>query len=142
MEPKYYKSRVDWWVYASAALPFAFCAVWLAFDSGANWLPAALCFLLGCLMVFCYCSISYAIKGDMLGVRAWGKWTWYPIAKISSIGRVHSVLSAPALSSRRVAIRFTDRNILRSADPLWLSPLDDSGFISEIIKINPSVAIK
>ncbi len=51
-------------------------------------------------------------------------------------------LAAPALSSTRLAIRFTDRNILRSSLPLEISPLDRTGFVNRLLSVNPGITIR
>ena len=69
-------------------------------------------------------GIWYAIEGNNLIVYQFFRPKRYPIKKIKDVRYSKGFLAAPALSSTRLAIRFTDRNILRSSRPRGRSPLD------------------
>lgn len=89
-----------------------------------------------------FISLKYEIRGNQLGIRTFFRWNWYPIDKISTITRRQSIISAPALAYDRLAIKFSDKKILRSSMPLEISPDDFNRFISEIKDVNPDVIVK
>ncbi len=88
-------------------------------------------------------GISYGIKGDKLLVYTFFIPREYPIEKIASIEPTKSVLSSPATSlSARLAIKFTDRGILRSVMPLIISPVRPDEFIRALLAVNPNIQVK
>ena len=95
-----------------------------------------------CLFV-CYAFVStkYAVRGNEFGVKVLLGWQWFPIEKIESIAHVNSILASAALSTHRIAIKFSDRKILKSSSPLEISPKDDKGFIAALLKVNPNIRI-
>lgn len=63
--------------------------------------------------------------------------------KIGVIEPTKSLLSAPATSlTRRIAISFTDRTVLKSAMPIIISPADTERFINTLVSINPEIKVK
>lgn len=62
--------------------------------------------------------------------------------KIKDVRYSKGFLAAPALSSTRLAIRFTDRNILRSSLPLEISPLDRTSFVNRLLSVNPGITVR
>ncbi len=88
-------------------------------------------------------SVKYQICGDRLGIRNFFyRWEWFPISKISEVKKTSGILSAPALSTRRVSIKFSDRKILKSSMPLEISPRDRDAFIARLTQINPGILVK
>lgn len=138
---KSFKSKVDWWIYAICIATFL-CCVPLGLVDGDFMLMTILGIGFVALEIFVFASIKYAIKGDKLGVRCYCRWSWYPIDKISEVRKVHGILSAPACSTARVAIRFSDKRILKSSMPLEISPIRRDEFISTLKEINPSIIVK
>lgn len=139
METKYYKSRVDWWVYAIVVLTVGYC-LFFGFWLGDLWLFGTLGLGFGAFEVVAFASVKYAIRGNELGVRGMSfRWTWYPIDKIADIRKTSDILSASALSARRLAIKFSDRKILKSSLPLEISPVDRDAFVAELRAINPDI---
>lgn len=87
-------------------------------------------------------TVYYRVEGDRLIVHQLFFTESYPIDKIASIERTKSWLSAPATSlTHRIAIRFTDRKVLRSAMPLVISPTPEHDFIRQLREINPAIAV-
>lgn len=140
-ETKYYASRIDWWIYAVVIGTFLLCVPIGVIDK-----DFLLMTILGvgfvALEIFVFASIAYAIKGDKLGVRMYYKWTWYPIDRIAEAKKTHGILTAPACSTHRVAIKFLDRSILKSYMPLEISPEDRDGFIADLRTVNPDIIVK
>ena len=141
METKYCKSRVAWWVYAVVIFTMAYCLGFaICFDSYALMVPLGVAFAV--LEIVAFCSVKYAIRGNELGVRGMNYgWTWYPIDKITEARKRSGILSASALSTRRIAIRFSDRKILKSSSPLEISPEDRDAFLAELLSVNPNIML-
>ncbi len=142
MTVKYYNSKVDWWVYATAALTLACCMLGPILSGEDQLLGIIQSIILVGLEIFIFTSIKYAIRGNELGVRMFYKWQWVPIDKITEIKKVTSLLSTAALSMHRVSIKFSDRKILKSVSPMEISPKDRDGFIDDLRTINPKIILK
>lgn len=136
---KVYNSKIDWWIWA--VLLFAVVVVIVAGIGSPVWLTATLAAATGGIVLFTIFNCRYAIDGDELLVYTFGRPKRYPVGRIKEIKYCTSMLSAPALSSRRLAIRFTDRSIMRTYRPLEISPLDRDTFVKELLKINPSISV-
>lgn len=87
-----------------------------------------------------FLSIYYRIDVDKLVVYTFFIPTAYPIDKIKEIKPTKSVLSSPATSlSHRLAITFTERNILKSSSSLVISPVRQEEFIRQLLSVNPEI---
>lgn len=133
-----YHSRIDWWIWATLAFTITVIVVcgigmpiWYSLAYG---IP-----LIG--LEICMFGVKYAIEGDRLIVYFFFRAHSYPISKIRDVKFTKGILSAPALSTHRLAIRFTDRSILRSSLPLEISPKDREAFARRLVEINPSIQV-
>lgn len=135
-----YRSRVGIWIWCIGLFGLAaMIAVEIANPRSTFIIPTTY-FIMFCIFVF---GCRYAIDGDTLIVYQYFCPKRYPISKIKSIEIIDKGwITGPALSRKRVGITFTDRNILRSALPLEISPADRDNFIARIKSLNPSVSIK
>ncbi|WP_295731395.1 PH domain-containing protein [uncultured Muribaculum sp.] len=136
----YFRSKVDWWVWATVVFTVAVCVIPLIGDDDCL-LGICLGTIFGVMEIALFASIKYAIRGDELGVRMLWRWHWFPIDKISDMRKVTSILSSAALSVRRVAIRFSDRRILKSSAPIEISPKNRDAFMERLLEINPDIKI-
>ena len=138
----FFKPKVDWWVPSVVIFTVVMCFAGPAFDG--DWLVGAILAVLLCgIEIMIFGSVKYQIQSDRLGVRnLFYRWEWFPISKITEIKSVRSVLSASALSFNRLAIRFSDRTILKSSMPLEIAPKDAEGFIHSITDINSEIIVK
>lgn len=108
-----------------------------------EWLAGILlCIAVTAVEIVIFAGVEYQIKDNMLGVRNFFRWSWFPIDMIEEVRPVRSYLSAAALSADRIAIRFSDRSILRSSMPLEISPACREAFITALKAINPSITVK
>ena len=90
-----------------------------------------------------FASVKYQICDGKLGIRnLFYKWEWFPIDKISEVKKSSGIFSAPALSTKRISIKFSDKKILKSLMPLEISPKDCDGFIAQLKEINPNIVEK
>lgn len=133
-----YNSKIDWWIPVVVIFSVACCFVGPMFDGDLWWGVGLGCVVLS-IELFIFTSVKYKIEDNRLGVRSFYRWTWYPIDKIAEVKRQRSILSAPALSCDRLAIKFTDKNILKSSMPLEISPKDQTSFIYRLRQINPRI---
>lgn len=133
MDAVTYKSKIDWWVPGVVVFSAIVCLVGPMID-GDYLAGVILSLLIAAVEIIMFAGVKYQICGDRLGVRNFFRWTWFPIGMISEVRNTRSVLSAPALSFDRLAIRFTDRTILKSVMPLEISPKDKNAFIATIVR--------
>ncbi|MDE6384061.1 MAG: PH domain-containing protein [Paramuribaculum sp.] len=88
-------------------------------------------------------SVYYKIDGDQLIVYQFFISTAFPINKIAEIKPTKSILSSPAASLKhRIAITFTDRSVLKSRDPLIISPVRPEEFVAQLRAVNPNIKFK
>ena len=79
---------------------------------------------------------DYTIKGEKLYIRCGILFHMtLPINKISEIAHKSTVLSSPALSAKRIGIRYGLKNWI------YISPKDQEDFISDLKSINPLITI-
>ncbi|MBJ2196279.1 PH domain-containing protein [Barnesiella sp. CU968] len=117
----------------------AACCLVPCFIDHSLWL-VTLCLAMLAFVLLTFQGIYYRIDGDKLIVYSFFIPTAYPIDKIKEIKPTKSVLSAPATSlSHRLAITFTDRQILKSSIPLIISPVRQEEFIQHLLSINPEI---
>ena len=117
----------------------AACCLVPCFIDHSLWL-VTLCLAMLAFVLLTFQGIYYRIDGDKLIVYSFFIPTAYPIDKIKEIKPTKSVLSAPATSLfHRLAITFTDRQILKSSIPLIISPVRQEEFIRNLISINPEI---
>lgn len=85
----------------------------------------------------------YRIDGDKLVIYQFFKPTALPIDKISEIRPTKTILAAPATSlTHRIAIKFSDRKVLKSSAPLVISPVRQDEFIAQLTAINPNISVE
>lgn len=90
--------------------------------------------------VAAFLSTYYEVCGNELIVHSSFRAVVYPIDKIKEIKPTTSWLAAPAASiSKRLAITFTDKSVLKSSIPLIISPAHQSEFIDQLLSINPEI---
>lgn len=85
----------------------------------------------------------YRIDGDKLVIYQFFKPTALPIDKISEIRPTKTILAGPATSlTHRIAIKFSDRKVLKSSAPLVISPVRAAEFIAQLTAINPNIKVE
>lgn len=137
-----YDSLWDWSTWLILVLIFV-CSTWPALiDDDRTWqiimLGTGVAFL--ALAIVFLKGIYYRIDGNNLIVYQFFVPTAFPIDKIESVKPDKSIISAPATSfANRIAIRFSDRKILKSAMPLLISPARQQAFIAHLLTLNPHI---
>ena len=141
MEIKVFKSKVDWWVYAIIPFIILCCMAGPILTDSDYWFGIVLSIPFCILVYYVIVSTKYAVRGNEFGVKGIIGWQWYPIDKIESIKRTNSILASAALSTHRIAIKFSDRKILKSFSPIEISPKDEREFIEDLLRINPDIKV-
>lgn len=143
MERKYYNTKVDWWVTCVVIFSVTICFIGPMIDGETYLIAFLLAFAVLIFKIAILASVKYQIRGSKLGIRnLFYRWDWFPIEKITEVKATKSVLSSSALSFNRLAIRFSDKKILKSSMPLEISPKDRDDFIARLKEINPSIVVK
>ncbi len=136
-----YESRWDASTWALLLLIFLVCLwpVLLGEWVGPVITTAGLLMLFIVLFRGTYCRIS----GDKLVIYQFFKPTPLPIDKIAEIKPTKTILAAPATSlTHRIAIKFSDRKVLKSTAPLIISPVRLDEFIAQLTAINPAIKVE
>lgn len=143
MDKAYYKSKIDWWVPVVIIVTASVAFIGPLID-GEIFLVGLLLGVWLCIMeIVLFASVKYQICNGKLGIRnIFYKWEWFPIEKISEVKKSSGILSAPALSTKRISIKFSDKKILKSSMPLEISPRDHDSFIARLKEINPKIKVK
>ena len=112
-------------------------------DGEVFWVGLIIGVWLAVMEIVMFASVKYQICEGKLGIRNFFyKWEWFPIEKISEVKKSSGILSAPALSTKRISIKFSDKKFLKSSMPLEISPKDRDGFIAQLLRINPNIVVK
>jgi hypothetical protein len=126
-----FKSAVDWWFYAAIAVAGA-VAVAAVLPVMATERAGQVAFGVGTLLfavglpLWLLFSTEYRVVGPALLVRS-GPFHWtIPLAEISSVRESNSALSSPALSLKRLEVKYG------GGKSILLSPADRDGFLAAI----------
>ena len=128
---KIYKSKVDWWLGLVLVYPIFRSVASIIEGEWIGYIVILLCLL---FIVFISKSTRYIISENHLIVKCMfivnDK---IEISKIRKIEKTNSILSSPALSLDRIAIKFN------KYDEVYISPKERQAFIDELLKINPEI---
>jgi hypothetical protein len=130
-----YRSKVDIWL---AALVFGLIIYALAEsinDKDYEGLYVIIPIML--LIISLYWQIKYIISDGYLEVKAgiFGS-AKVPVSQIKSVHKTYNPLSAPALSIKRLEVKYG------KFDYLLISPKNKQAFVDELKAINPDIDIK
>ena len=130
---KIYKSKIDWWLGLVLIYPIYRSIVSIVEGEWLGYLGVVLCLL---FIVFISKSTRYIINENQLVVKCMfivnDK---IEISKIKRIEKTNSILSSPALSLDRMAIRYN------KFDEVYISPKDKQAFVDDLLKINPEIDV-
>ena len=136
---KVYKSKVaKWYLWTCIGVVAAFIGtLFLCYQS--TWVLLIDVVFIGiavALMFDILFHTDYTIKGEKLYIRCGILFHMtLPINKISEIAHKSTVLSSPALSAKRIGIRYGLKNWI------YISPKDQEDFIYDLKSINPLITI-
>lgn len=130
---KIYKSKIDWWLGLVLIYPICRSIISIVEGEWLGYLGVVLCLL---FIVFISKSTRYIIDENQLVVKCMfivnDK---IEISKIKKIEKTNSILSSPALSLDRMAIRYN------KFDEVYISPKDKQAFVNDLLKINPEIDV-
>lgn len=139
MEKKVFHSKIDWWILAIIMFVLTTMTVAEIATPGSAYILTTGYAIMACIFLF---GCRYVIQGNLLLVYQFFKPRCFPVSKIIEIKYIENGWSTgPALSRKRLAIKFSDRNILKSSLPLEISPRRRETFVSAILRINPDIRI-
>lgn len=136
---KVYKSKVaKWYLWTCYGLVAAFVAtLFLCYIS--TWiLLIDVVFMGACVALMCDMLLhtDYTIKGDKLYIRCGVLFRMtLPISRIIEITHKSTLWSSPALSAKRIGIRYGQKSWI------YISPENQEDFIADIKSINPEISI-
>lgn len=136
---KVYKSKVaQWYLWFCIGMTIAFIgSIYLCYKS--TWVLLIDIVLIGIALFMMYDMLlhtDYTIKGETLHIRCGILYRMdLPISKISEITHKSTILSSPALSAKRIGLKYGKKNWV------YVSPKDPEGFISALTALNPAIKI-
>lgn len=136
---KVYKSKVaKWYLWLCIGTTVGFLgSIYLCYKS--TWVLLIDIFLMGICLLMMYDMLlhtDYTIKDNKLHIRCGVLFRLdLPISKISEITHKSTILSSPALSAKRIGLKYGKTNWV------YVSPKNQEEFISELKSINPEIEI-
>ena len=134
-----YKSKVDkWYMWLCAGRTLAFIgSIYLCYTSSWILLIDIVCMGIALFMIFdMLLHTDYTIDGDKLHIRCGLLFRMdLPISRIAEITHKSTILSSPALSAKRIGLKYGRTNMV------YVSPEDQKGFIAALKTINPEIKI-
>ena len=136
---KVFKSKVaKWYVWFCIGMPIAFLgSIYLCYDS--TWVLLIDVVFMGIGLVMMYDMLfhtDYTICGERLRIRCGFLFRMdLPISNILEIANKSTMLSSPALSAKRIGLRYGKRRWV------YISPKNQEEFISDLCTINPAIRI-
>lgn len=130
---KIYKSKIDYWL----AIPLVY-PIFLSVSSmiEGKWIGYLGFFIIIFLVWIISKSTRYVIDNNQLIVKCMFIVNErIDIAKIRKIEKTNNILSSPALSLDRIAVRYN------KFDEVYISPKEKQLFVEELLKINPEIEV-
>lgn len=136
---KVYKSKVaKWYLWFCIGMTVAFIgSIYLCYDS--TWVLLINVVFMGICLFMMYDMLfhtDYTIRGERLYIRCGLLFRMdLPIARITEITHKSTILSSPALSAKRIGLKYGKTN------RVYVSPKDQESFISALRAINPDIKV-
>lgn len=131
---KIHRSKIDWWWGLPLLFPI-FRSIQAIIEG--DWLGYLVLLCVVLLVVFLSKTTRYIINEDQLIVKSfWIVNEKIDISKIRKVEKSNSVLSSPALSLDRIAVRYN------KFDEIYLSPQNKQLFFEDLLSVNPDIEIK
>ncbi|WP_297334385.1 PH domain-containing protein [Flavobacterium sp.] len=130
-----YKSKIDIWLLAVVFVPLfaVLLQVLVTFTLG---LVAFIAVIIA-VMIYMFTTTKYIIDNNSLRVKIGiFEYTQVKISNITAVRKTNNPLSAPALSLKRLEVRYG-----KNFDYILISPKDRDAFIEDLLKINPSIKV-
>lgn len=136
---KVYKSKVSkWYLWFCIGMTIAFIgSIYLCYQS--TWVLMIDVIFMGIALFTIYDILlhtDYTIGGERLHIRCGFLFRMIlPISKITEIRHKSTILSSPALSAKRIGLRYGNKNWV------FVSPKNQEELISALRSINPEIKI-
>ena len=136
---KIYKSKVaKWYIWFCIIMTIAFIgSIYLCYES--TWVLLIDTLLMGICIIMIYDMLlhtDYTINGEKLHIRCGMLFRLdLPISKITEITHKSTILSSPALSAKRIGLKYGRTNWV------YVSPKNQEDFISSLKSINPEIKV-
>ncbi|MDE7410941.1 MAG: PH domain-containing protein [Paramuribaculum sp.] len=136
---KVYKSKVaKWYLWFCIAMTIAFIgSIYLCYKS--TWVLLIDIVLIGIALIMMYDMLlhtDYTIDGATLHIRCGILYRMdLPISQISEITHKSTILSSPALSAKRIGLKYGKKNWV------YVSPKNQEEFIAALSTLNPAIII-
>lgn len=134
-----YKSKVaKWYLWFCIGMTIALAgSIYLCYQS--TWILLIDIGLMGAGLIMMFDMLfhtDYTINGKRLHIRCGFLYRMnLPISKISEITHKSTILSSPALSTKRIGLKYGKTNWV------YISPKNQDEFISALLSINPKIEI-
>ena len=134
---KIYKSRVaKWYIWLCVGMTIAFIGlIYLCYKS--TWVLMIDIVFMGICLFMIYDMLlhtDYSINGEKLHIRCGFLFRLdLPISKIIAITHKSTILSSPALSAKRIGIKYGKTNWV------YVSPKEQEEFIATLKSVNPEI---
>lgn len=134
---KIFKSKVArWYVWFCVGMTLAFLgSIYLCYKS--TWIILIDVVMMGACLLMIYDMLlhtDYTIRGEKLHIRCGILFRMeLPISRITEITHKSTILASPALSAKRIGLKYGKRNWV------YVSPKNQDEFISELKSINPEI---
>ena len=136
---KVYKSKVaKWYLWFCIGMTIVFIgSIYLCYQSMLVLLIDVVFMGIALFMIYdILMHTDYTISGERLHIRCGFLFRMnLPISKISEITHKSTILSSPALSAKRIGLRYGKKNWV------FVSPKNQEDFISALRSINPEIKI-
>lgn len=136
---KIYKTKVaKWYIWFCIIMTIAFIgSIYLCYES--TWVLLIDTLLMGICIIMIYDMLlhtDYTINGEKLHIRCGMLFRLdLPISKITEITHKSTILSSPALSAKRIGLKYGRTNWV------YVSPKNQEDFISSLKSINPEIKV-
>ena len=136
---KIYKSKVaKWYIWFCIIMTIAFIgSIYICYES--TWVLLIDTLLMGICIIMIYDMLlhtDYTINGEKLHIRCGMLFRLdLPISKITKITHKSTILSSPALSAKRIGLKYGRTNWV------YVSPKNQEDFISSLKSINPEIKV-
>lgn len=136
---KVFKSKVaKWYLWFCVGMTLAFIvSIYLCYKS--TWVLLIDVVLMGICLFMIYDMLlhtDYTLDGGRLHIRCGVLFRMdLPVSGITEITLKSTLLSSPALSAKRIGLRYGKRNWV------YVSPKDQEEFISTLSSINPEIKV-
>lgn len=137
-----YNSLLDWSTWLIVGLVEAVCLFPLLLDDDTTMRAVIIgvAVLLLIFFIIMFKGTYFEIRDNDLVIYEFFRPSNFPIDKIESITPIKTILACSATSLvNRLAIKFSDRKVLKSSMPLIISPVHQKDFINQLLEKNPNI---